>query len=459
MNGSGRFLTIVAAAWLLFVAAVYLPDLGRGFVRDDFGWIEAGRTALTQPRRALLPQTPGFYRPLVTFTFALDYLAYGVTPRGYGFSNLALYVACVAAVWLLARSARVSIVGATVAAFAWAVNPHGINMAVVWISGRTELCLTLFALLAATALLRRRYVLMAVLLTAALASKEEAFVLPAILFAWHSLVGGRDGDGRTRDRLKVAAGLALATLAVLATRWQTAAFTPASAPPFYRFTFAPETVFRNAVEYADRGATIAAIVVLLAFAVLRGPVRLGSDRIRLLAACAIWFAGGFALTVFLPVRSSLYAVFPSVGAALACGVVVESMSEHTAARRADALPLAVALAVALLALVPTYRLRNDRWVEPARLSERALRTIGADAASSPQVMVIILRDANDPMASFASAFGTFASEAVRLRTGRNLQTWIEPPPPDWRAAGLVPPDPRQPRTAFAVERGRVFRVF
>jgi hypothetical protein len=63
------------------------------------------------------------------------------------------------------------------------------------------------------------------------------------------------------------------------------------------------------------------------------------------------------------------------------------------------------------------------------------------------------------MSSFASAFGTFASEAVRLRTGRYLQTWIDPPPPDWRVAGLVPPDPRQAHTAFAVERGRVFRVF
>src|SRR5207237_117089 len=70
----------------------------------------------------------------------------------------------------------------------WAVNPHGINMAVVWLSGRTSLCVTLFAVLSAIAVTKRRYVWTAVLVGAALASKEEAIALPAMLFAWHRLV-------------------------------------------------------------------------------------------------------------------------------------------------------------------------------------------------------------------------------------------------------------------------------
>ena len=47
-------MTILTIAWTLFVAAVYLPDVGRGFVKDDFGWVETGRAALDSPSQALL---------------------------------------------------------------------------------------------------------------------------------------------------------------------------------------------------------------------------------------------------------------------------------------------------------------------------------------------------------------------------------------------------------------------
>src|SRR5947199_9501692 len=91
------FMIIVAASWLLFVTAVYLPDVGRGFVKDDFGWVETGRAALDSPSQALLPKTPGFYRPAVTLTFAADYLLHDGRPPGYGFTNLALDLLCICA--------------------------------------------------------------------------------------------------------------------------------------------------------------------------------------------------------------------------------------------------------------------------------------------------------------------------------------------------------------------------
>jgi hypothetical protein len=67
----------------------------------------------------------------------------GSAPRGHGFTNLALYVGCILAVWALARALNLSMESATMAGVLWGVNPHGINMALVWISGRTSLCLTL----------------------------------------------------------------------------------------------------------------------------------------------------------------------------------------------------------------------------------------------------------------------------------------------------------------------------
>src|SRR5437660_337488 len=260
---TGRFVAIVGVAWLLFVAAVYLPDIGRGFVRDDFAWIAQGRAALARPSSALLPDTPGFYRPLVTASFAADYLWHGFAARGYGATNLTLFLGCVAALWTLCRRLELSPFAAVVAAFAWSINPHGINMALVWISGRTALLATLFALLAAIAMMERRHVRTAVFLSGALASKEETIVLPLILLAWYALSVARE-RWTWRDAFAVCAAVTIPPAVYLVVRQATPAFTPASAPPFYHFTFEPARILANAAEYLDRGATISAAVVLVA---------------------------------------------------------------------------------------------------------------------------------------------------------------------------------------------------
>ena len=122
---------------LMLIAAVYLPDIGRGFVKDDFSWIRAARAVIEKPSDLVIPQQAGFYRPLVTASFALDHLVHGWQPRGYGWTNLALYAACAVAIACLGMTLGLSRWAAVVAAFMWAINPHGINMALVWLSGRT----------------------------------------------------------------------------------------------------------------------------------------------------------------------------------------------------------------------------------------------------------------------------------------------------------------------------------
>jgi hypothetical protein len=450
---------LLAAAWIVFVAVVYLPDAGRGFLKDDFGWIEQGRAAAAHPLRALVPQSPGFYRPLVAFTFGGDYAWHGAAPRGYGLTNVALYLGCLAAIFILSRSVTLSPIAAAAAAFTWGVNPHGINMALMWISGRTSLLLTLFALVAAIALVRRWYALLAAALVCALGSKEEAAALPVILLAWRALMPGREGQSGSwwRDR-RVWMAITVPVAVWLIARSASAAFTPGSAPPFYRLTFAPLAVLRNAAEYVDRGATIALVMVLIACATFWARPIVDPKRARMLAACALWFAGGFAATVWLPIRSSLYAVFPSVGAAIATGILVDGLRAGTGRAPAAALRFAAAASALLVAAIHTYSLRNDRWVEPARFSHRALQTIAAGTSSLPDGSVVVLVDEDNLYASFRSSFGTFAGNAVRLQTGRALDAWIEPAPADAALAGLAPPDPSLRRAAFATGNGRVYRT-
>src|SRR5207247_7270044 len=138
--------------------------------------------------------------------------------------------------------------------------------------------------------------------------------------------------------------------------------------------------------------------------------------------------GAYAITLFLPVRSSLYAVFPSVGAAIAAGALVESMQMADGSGRPRAMAFEAVLAGALLLLIPIYSARNDRFVEPARLSERALRIM---AKSVQRGGTIVLLDVDDPTSSFAAAFGTLATEAVRLRVRPDLTIWIDQRPPEW----------------------------
>jgi hypothetical protein len=178
---------------------------------------------------------------------------------------------------------------------------------------------------------------------------------------------------------------------------------------------------------------------------------------RLLAAALLWLGCGFAVTLFVPVRSSLYAVFPSVGIALACGVVVDGIRK-AAATDPSLGRLTMGLAAVLIAALPIYRDRNGRYVEPARLSERALRTIAPHAAVMSEGSVIVLHDVDDPASNFAGAFGTFASDAVRMRAGHDVTVWIDSP--EANGTNTTVPASRRDHVGaeFGVERGRIFRV-
>ncbi|HYM26110.1 MAG TPA: hypothetical protein VEU08_22990 [Vicinamibacterales bacterium] len=454
-----RFAAMLAAAWLVFAAYVYIPDIGRGFVKDDFHWIEAGQQTLTHPADGLMPSHSDFFRPLIAATFAADFAAHGLNPQWYGYENFLLYMACALALWRLGRAAGLTANGAALASFVWAVNPHGINMAVIWISGRTALCLTLFALIAGTATLRRQYLVASAALACALAAKEEAVLLPFVLTAWVVLLmrGSEvlsipEGHGlHGRERWRMAAALFGPLVVYCIVRMQSAAIGPRTAPAYYQFTFAPAAVLRNALEYLDRGVTASLAVAALALLLWGARPALDASRRRLLAAAACWFAAGYALTVFLPVRSSLYAVFPSVGAAIACAAVAEAAAG--ASTRRAWMPLGAAAGALVVALSPIYSARNDRWVEPARLSQRTLTIVAGRLRDRAVDGTVVLADGPSVEPTFTQAFGVFARDAIRLETGRPFDAWIDPPPPDWQLAGIRPPGAVQAR--FELHHGAV----
>jgi hypothetical protein len=423
--------TLLSAALLL----AYVPDLGHGFVKDDFGWIRGARIESANDAAALLTRNNGFYRPLVSATFALNYAVSGMAPLAYGVTNFALLLACAALLFMVARRLSLPATPSALAAALWAFNFHGINMAVLWISGRTALLLSCAALASTLAVLNGRMMLGGVFCLLAMLSKEEAVVLPFLLACW--LYPAR----RLSSMWPLLAALAI----YLVLRLQSGAFWPATAPSYYRLTIQPSILFRNGLEYLDRGATWPlAVALLVAIAARARPILAPGER-RILALGALWFAFGYAITVSVPVRSSLYAVFPSIGACIAVAAVMAALIRQQPSRALRT--LAVASVIPLL-LVPVYRARNVRLVAPADLSATVLRDVERAATPFPAGVRLVLID--DPAARFTldAAFGGLLPDALALTLGDQFEGEI-------LAAGDVSNAPRDGALVLGLHNGRL----
>jgi tetratricopeptide (TPR) repeat protein len=153
--------------------------------------------------------------PLKVLSLALDHRLWGLEPAGYHLTNLLLHVAnAIAIYWLLSRLGEPAGL-AFGAALLWALHPVQPE-SVAWISERKNVLSTLFFLLAFHAYLGwserprpRAYVLLLLLYAAALLSKVNTIVLPALTL-WYEIVH----RGRARARHVVVA-LSLLALGVL----------------------------------------------------------------------------------------------------------------------------------------------------------------------------------------------------------------------------------------------------
>jgi hypothetical protein len=300
-------------------------------------------------------------------------------------------------------------------------------MAVLWTSGRTALLLTLAAVTCAAAFVRRRFALATVLLLVALFSKEEAVLLPAILLGWYVVLNRREASDRRAVWMWVSVA-GLAEVVYFVARSQTSAMTPFAAPSYYTPTFDVARLAANVVSYADRVATFPAIVALAALLLLGRPRPWLDDRLRRTLWCGlIWIAGGFALTIFAPIRSDLYACFPSVGACvIAAAFCAHAWRSSDDRRRRRAL---VAVPIAAMLLAPLYHARTKRWSDLAEFSTTTLDDLVAATASLGDDAVVVIHDDRSTRVNMSSAFGTLLPDAYRLRTGRTLRFHLDPPPP------------------------------
>jgi hypothetical protein len=443
---------VAAAVLLVTFLIIYLPDIGHGLIKDDFTWIHNAQAASVSQ---LLTGSTGFYRPLVSLSFVADYAVWSDNPFGYGLTNLLLSLGDAALLFALARALKLPIAAALLAAAVWLFNVHGINMALLWLSGRTSLLVTMCALATTLAVVHRRWFVAGGFCLAALLCKEEAVMLPALLTAF---IAWTDREARsTRSTRSGRAGASISPRRVIARTWplwaalavylvlraQSTAFGPLEAPQYYRLSTSPPLIARNVAEYADRAGTLAAAVtiVLLLFA-RKAPTPFSDEERTALLCAALWIPAMYAVTVLVPVRSTLYAVLPSIGSALAAAAVGSAIRRQ----RPDAFKkAATALVVLALILIPVYRQRNGRWVTLADLSTRVMARLESDSRGSSGGRVVLIDDVNDGV-NLAAAIGSGLPDALALSMG-----------PDWTGeiVDVAPAYADDATLVYALSRGRL----
>jgi tetratricopeptide (TPR) repeat protein/4-amino-4-deoxy-L-arabinose transferase-like glycosyltransferase len=184
--------------------AVYVNTLFYGFVWDDFYLIVEDHTVKSFHYLGVIfshdffghqedDLVYGYFRPLVTLSYAIDYAVWQANPFGFHLTNILLHALSAMLVAAVMLKLSVSRTAAIIAALLFAVHPmHTENSA--WISGRTDMIAFVFSLLAMLLHMSSpidrpclgRRVGAGVLFGAALLAKEMAVVvliwIPAIEF-------------------------------------------------------------------------------------------------------------------------------------------------------------------------------------------------------------------------------------------------------------------------------------
>ena len=442
---------IFAAVLTLVFLVSYGGDVGRGFVKEDAAWVMQSRVGSAHDLSQLITRSGGFFRPVVALSFAVNYWMFGGDPWGYGWTNLLLAAAAGVAIYALARSLSLPRGSALLTVALWILNFHGINMAVLWLSGRTALLLVLFAVLAAVATARHLRFLACTFALLAMGSKEEGVVLPLALLA--IVILHPTAPPTKRRILTFGAALAAVWVVYAAIRMQSDAMTPVNAPPFYTFGGSGWSLPKNLAEYADRSLTFSLAVTIIVAAIAGSLPRLTRADRHVIAIGAIWLVSGFALTILLPTRSSLYVVLPSVGGALACAVISTAAWRRMAPAR-QARAALVALVVPVL-LVPIYWRRNARWTDLANVSRDVVAGFAALAGTAPSSWDVVVVDDRTVRANIAAAIAI--PDAVELAIGRRPHVWLVPPPDDMETHDWVTPPPN-PAAVLALRAGRIVRV-
>jgi hypothetical protein len=201
-----RWLIAGALVIVLVTIVGYWPIAGKYFVADDFVYVNLlnfdyrafladhdwGKWLASLLHWSFVDPSTGryFVRPLVLVSLLADYLAWGLNPFGYHLNNILEQVAASLVVLLLAWELSHRRAAALLAGLFFALLPIHAS-AVAWVTSRGDVLCGLFMGLSLVLYIENRTLLRTILALAcfllALASKEMAVMLPALLAIYEFL--------------------------------------------------------------------------------------------------------------------------------------------------------------------------------------------------------------------------------------------------------------------------------
>jgi hypothetical protein len=261
----GNIKGIASLILSLIITAAYLPTFSGEFILDDRPLVKDNIfiREFASPFAYLSHEDgvgiegahsyhTGYYRPLISLFYAIDYGIWGMKPLGFRVTNLVLHLLTCVILYQCIVTLEGGRFSALVVALLFGLHPVNTE-SVAWISSRNNILVTLFSLISSVTYVwnRREERVWARLVSyisfmAALLCKEFAIMLLPILFLYNRLVV-RDRRAMREEILSYVPYLAMLLFYfVLRTKTIGSVVTPLSGPDVWkRIYFTPYLILYN----------------------------------------------------------------------------------------------------------------------------------------------------------------------------------------------------------------------
>jgi len=181
---------------LALIFLLYIPALSNYLMGDDFEWLDSAYRGWRQPGQ-LLEKINNFFRPMVKFSYLLNYTLFGTQVFYYNLFTVLLHLANLWLLFLLALRLFRRTLPSILLVLAFGVSAY-YSEVTLWAAGRPDSLMMLFVLAALLFLVRSasaargmplgKHLLLLLLAGGALAAKETWIVLPFLAMAMLWLV-------------------------------------------------------------------------------------------------------------------------------------------------------------------------------------------------------------------------------------------------------------------------------
>ncbi|MRR17060.1 MAG: phospholipid carrier-dependent glycosyltransferase [Deltaproteobacteria bacterium] len=190
---------------ILLVMIVYWPSLSGDFIFDDNGLIKnnpyvkqlhsvssylAQEDGITDKTDTPGHLHTGYYRPLLNFSYYIDYKIWGMKAFGFRLTNIILHLICCLLIFQLLIALKIDRNAAFLGSLFFALHPTDTE-SISMIVSRNNLLVTIFSLLSFMLYVKSRQGRLVYLFTStvffglALLSKENALMMLPVLFLWN----------------------------------------------------------------------------------------------------------------------------------------------------------------------------------------------------------------------------------------------------------------------------------